>query len=212
MPNTLEHGQARAGLVTASVAHIVMHGSMKAWETLRLQLWADDGSQFAKEATGARRHGHEMEAVTAGAFWDRHPEFEIEPVGFLPYAGRNGSFIGRVGCSPDRIIRLNGRKHAGLECKSPTTDDNFQIHQVDPERFRSSKHYDQIQHSMFSTGLTRWWLAIHAGIGGDGLYTDFEFRQDKAWVSRYTARLLSFLEFMEGESVTMRRKSARDIL
>jgi hypothetical protein len=209
----LEHGKARAGLITGSIAHIIMHGRHKAWSTLKDQLWADDGSAFAAEVKGARAYGHEHEREGIDKFWDRHVEFDDVPgQAFIHYQGEHERFVGRLAVSVDSPIMLDGRVTAGLEIKSPMDKPTGKVdHRTRDQRLiiikdkienhitkpgygpQHNPHYCQIQHGLFTTKWPSWYLVVHHG----DYYWEQMFIPDRAWQTSYHERLHKFLDFYE---------------
>jgi hypothetical protein len=195
-----EHGKLRAGKVTASVAHIIDTGGMKAWQTLAKKLWSDDGTDFAKNKGGARQYGHEHEAEGAAKFWEKHPEYEIIQQPWFDYTGDITEFRGFVGASPDRIILLDGKPVGGLEIKSPTKLSNMAFH-------TPIQHYPQCAHGMLVTGLTEWVLFAHHG----DTIREYKLRRDPSWEMIYVGKLRKFLQFLNEGRKTRRRTSIDDI-
>jgi hypothetical protein len=196
------HGERRIGLLTSSVAHVVMHGSTKAWEALRCQMWAEKPEDFDnKVTTGPRAYGHEHEAEGAAKFWERHPEYELEDGGFHTYKG-DGPLKGWLGSSPDRLVTELGVVRHGLEIKSPTSPESFANHGL-------VKHYDQCQHGMLVTGLPTWWLVVHHG----EMYAECFVSANPAWQVDYLHKAQLFHRFVyEGRDVKRRKLSASDMI
>lgn len=218
MPATAEttHGQQRLGLLTSSKASVIQRGKGPAWETLRNELWAADGSEFDnKHVGGAREYGHEHEAEGAAKFWEMHPEFEIAPMGpegkppFFVCRMPGSPLDGWLASSPDRVLLgysdANGVRSfgnvAGLEIKSPTSDENFDKHTL-------IKHMDQVQHGLLVTGLPAWYLVIHHG----DRYRDWKITPHVGWQNTYMYRASRFLEFCyEGRELKRRKLSINDL-
>lgn len=198
-----EHGKARAGKITGTLAHTIMYGSAEAWETAIKDLWADDGAAFAEATSGARRHGLDYEAVGAALFWEAHPEFDIRHEPWCEYRGGERDFVGLVGVSPDRVLYVGGKRAAGLEIKSPTEERTIVTHIPrnldDP---RSNPHFSQIQHGMLCTGLRLWYLVVHF----KGQYFEFPVDYDVEWQLRYQDRLREFIRQYHGGKPKARRK------
>jgi len=197
----LEHGKARAGKITGTMAHTVMYSGQKAWDTLIKQLWTDDGTEFAEAVYGARAHGHVYEPVGAAKFWDRHPEYDHEDPKYDDYSGPIREFRGRLGYSPDRILKIDGLRVAGLEVKSPTTEDKIADHIVagDP---RGNKHFSQCQHCLLSSGLNHWYQVVHF----EDQYFEYRYDIDRVWRERYITRLREFISQLDGAAPKPKRK------
>lgn len=210
LPIESTHGEKRLGLLTSSRAHVIMHGSRRAWQGLRDALWAETAQDFDQQVkTGARGWGHEHEAEGVAKFWERHPEYEIEPGGFHTYDNPGHPLHGWLGSSPDRKLipltrtRTRGRKPPifGLEIKSPTSPENYETHRV-------AFHYDQCQHGILVTGWPGWWLAVHH----DELYKEQWIEPDMAWQESYLRRAKAFWDFAYlDKAVKRRRLSAADL-
>ena len=198
-----EHGKARAGKITGTCAHTIMYGGQKAWDTLIKNLWADDGTQFAKSVGGARGHGHEWEGVGAAKFWDRHPEYDHEDPKYLDYQGSVREFRGVLGFSPDRILTLDGLRIAGLEIKSPTDAAHLAEHiMVAGDDPRGNKHFAQCQHSLLASGLNHWYQVVHF----EDQYFEYRHDIDRIWRDRYLVKLHEFIEQLDGAAPKPRRK------
>lgn len=207
----LEHGQARAGLITASVARVVMSGGEGAWDSLVAALWADDGSDFAKASTGARGFGHEQEKVAAGKFWERHPELELDTPEFVMFKrkGFKTSHPYRLllGVSPDMGLILPSASHVvpprrigGGEIKSPTTEGTYNAYVAHMVRGKlPPEHEDQVRYSIFVTGWPGWYFVTHFG---PKLYKEMYVLPDAdqfAWEARFRPRLDAFIKlYLEG--------------
>lgn len=198
-----EHGKARAGKITGTLAHTIMYGSADAWETAIKSLWADDGTQFAEATGGARKYGIDHEAIGAAKFWEAHPEFDIQHEPWIEYSGRDRQLVGLVGVSPDRLLYVDGHRAAGLEIKSPTDAVNVAFHlprnTLDP---RSNPHFPQCQHGMLCTGLRRWYQVVHYKDQYFEIVVDF----DDDWQARYYSRLREFIAQYNGAKPKPRRK------
>lgn len=198
-----EHGKARAGKITGTLADTVMYGSAKAWETAITQLWADDGKAFAEATTGARAYGIDHESIGASLFWEQHLEYDIRHEPWVDYHGKEKRFVGLVGVSPDRMLYVDGIRRAGLEIKSPTEERTIVTHlprnPLDP---RSNPHFSQMQHGMLCTGLRRWYLVVHY----KGQYFEVPVEYDVEWQLRYQDRLIEFIEQYHGAKPKPRRK------
>lgn len=197
-----EHGQARAGKVTGTMAHTVMYGSADVWVTAIKNLWADDGTAFAESTFGARQYGIDHEKIGAAMFWMEHPELEVREEPWIEYQGRDPRFVGLVGTSPDRMLYLDGIRHSGLEIKSPTEENTIVCHLGNPDDPRSNPHFSQIQHSMLATGLRHWFLVVHH----KGQYFETRFEFDASWQQRYQERLVEFIDQYNGAKPKARRK------
>lgn len=208
------HGEQRLGLLTSSRARIIMHGSQRAWDSLRRELWSGEAADFDdKPAAGARAYGHEHEAEGAAKFWERHPEYSIEEGGFHTYQG-DGPLRGWLGSSPDRalvasgsVIRTRSRVLAGsrvlhgLEVKSPTCEKTLGHHALE-------KHIDQCQHGLLVTGWPVWWLVVHHG----EKYAEWKLLPNPAWQAEYLRKAAIFHAFCyEGRAVKRRRLSVTDL-
>lgn len=196
------HGEQRLGLLTSSKAKIIMHGSQRAWDSLRKELWAGEAADFDdKTTTGARAYGHEHEAEGAAKFWERHPEYELRKGGFHLWHQPGHPLHGWLGSSPDRLLLNALMEPRGLEIKSPTTEHNLGHHLLD-------KHLDQCQHGLLVTGLPLWWLVVHHG----DKYQEWRITPNPAWQAEYLKRALAFHRFCyEGVPVKRRRLSATDL-
>lgn len=197
----LEHGRKRAGKIGASVARTIMHGGMKSWESLIQHLWTDEGEGFLRPASRACAYGHEHEAEGAAKFWERHDEYELREVDWMPCKGR-GMFDAYCGCSPDRLlVSASGAHEAGLEIKSPTTDELCAVH-------TPAYHEDQLQHSMWATGISKWWLVVHHGT----IYREHLMLPDLRWQMDYEKRLRAFIAMLDKGTVgTVRKLSIADL-
>lgn len=204
------HGERRLGLLTSSKASIIMRGSRKAWEALRVSLWSETAESFdQKVTTGARGWGHEHEPEGVAKFWERHPEYEVEDGGFHPYDRPGHPLHGWLGSSPDRKLiplerhKVKGRVALihGLEVKSPTSPETYETHRV-------AFHNDQCQHGMLCTGWPGWWLVVHHG----ALYKEHFIEPDPVWQETYLRRATAFWNFVyEDKPVKRRRLSAADL-
>ena len=198
--NEPTHGEKRIGLLTSSVAHIIMHGSEKAWESYRTALWAADGTEFAANYGGAREYGHAHEAEGAAKFWERHNDTELTgdiQAPFYLYRSPHSTLDQWLASSPDRVVLDawgNGIR-GGLEIKSPTSPETFDIH-------TKRKHYDQCQHGLLVTKFPQWWLVVHHG----DLYKEFHLLPDKEWQDRYLERAEKFLAYTYEDKPVVRRK------
>lgn len=189
--NTLEHGLMRAGKVGASMAHDIVHGGARRWESLIIKLMTDDGTSFGNAVGGARGHGHEYEEDGVAKFWDRHAHFDVEPAMWIEWDGNP-----LVGCSPDRLLRdttvvveptfLAPITH-GLEVKSPISSGPVDAHKALAHP-SLSEHYAQCQHSIMVTGLP-WWLVVHFG----DQYYEALIERDDTWIADYRIKLDRFL-------------------
>lgn len=198
-----EHGKARAGKITGTCAHTIMYGSQSAWDTLINQLWADDGTQFAEAVGGARGHGHDWESVGAAKFWDRHPEYDHEDPKYADYSGPIREFRGMLGYSPDRILKLDGLRIAGLEIKSPTCAENVAYHIIAPGADpRGNVHFSQCQHSLLASGLNHWYQVVHF----EEQYFEYRHDIDGPWRERYIAKLHEFIRQYNGAKPKPRRR------
>lgn len=208
-----EHGKARAGKVTASVAHTIMRGSFDAWKSLKALLWADDGSDFATAVGGARGHGLKFESVGLGLFWERHPDYLIEKGRFMPFKAKgyraDHPYRRLLGFSPDALATalLTGKRLAGVEVKSPASEERFNALKEEAgipkgERFSSMKHKpvipkefrDQVLFSLWASGLEAWWLVVHY----EGEYFECYVRRDSDlawWVPRFRPKMDAFIKF-----------------
>lgn len=196
-----EHGKARAGKITGTLAHTVMYGGADAWATAINNLWADTGEAFAASVGGARGHGIEFESVGASKFWVQHPEYDVRHEPYVDYRGASTIFRGLVGVSPDRVLYMDGLRHAGLEVKSPTEVDHISDHLVvgDP---RGSKHFCQCQHGMMVLGVPQWFLVVHF----EEQYFEYRYEYDSNWQDRYQSRLAEFILQFNGAKPKERRK------
>lgn len=194
------HGEKRLGMLTSSVASIIMRGGDAAWQSLRNQLWTATAEEFDSTTTGAREYGHEHEAEGVGKFFMRHPEVSgIEPGGFHVYAGE-GPLAGWVGSSPDRKVILP-ESITGLEIKSPLSPADMASHTV-------LAHRDQCQHGLLVTGWSWWWLVVHHGEH----YVEHKLFPDPSWQARYLSRAEKFLAYAyKGTPVKRRKFSIKDI-
>jgi hypothetical protein len=216
MPATAEttHGQQRLGLLTSSKASVIARGKQPAWESLRDELWAADGSEFDnKQVGGAREYGHEHEAEGAAKFWLSHPQYEIQQFGpdgkppFFVYRMPSSPLDGWLASSPDFVLvdammgPTSEQVVAGLEIKSPTKAENMGAH-------NDRTHYDQCQHGMLVTGLPLWFLFVHHG----DLSQSYTIRPDLAWQQRYLERATKFIAFCyEGRELKRRKLSINDL-
>lgn len=197
-----EHGKARAGKITGTLAHTVMYGGQQAWDTAINNLWADDGSAFAEATYGARAHGHEFEAVGAAKFWMEHPEFDIRHEPYFDYRGPLMEFRGVVGVSPDRTLYLNGLLSSGLEVKSPTDEETIASHLFNPDNPRSNPHFAQVQHGMLVCHVDHWYQVVHY----QEQYFESMVQFDGPWMSRYADRLREFIRQYHGAAPKPKRK------
>lgn len=200
--NREEHGKARAGKITGTLAHTVMYGGPKAWANAITNLWADDGSKYAEATTGARAYGLDHEAVGASLFWEHHPEFDIWDGGFHNYQGDIKEFRGMLGVSPDRLLAQNGKIVAGLEIKSPTGPQHIPYHAPTGTDETSNPHYPQIQHGMLVMDLPIWWQVVHY----KRTYINFIVHRNEDWLAKYTKRLHAFIAQYEGSKPQPRRR------
>ena len=212
--NTLEHGKLRAGCVTASVAHTISTGSLRAWNTLIKNLWADDGEAFAEATGGARAFGHEHEDEGVAKFWERHPEYIIHKEPWFAYQGEMKDLVGYVGASPDRILydlsdEVICVPRAGLEVKSPTSSYRMSAHTTPAGKdSRFNPHYAQCQQGMLVTGLRAWWFVAHFGAHD---YVEEKIAWDQEWMERYIPKLRHFLGMLNEGKGTRRKMRLSDI-
>lgn len=203
MSDDMTHGERRLGLLTSSRAHVIMRGSRQAWEKLRAELWTQSAHDFDQQVkTGARGWGHEHEAEGAAKFWERHPEYEVQPGDFHPYQQPGHPLHGWLGSSPDRkLLRVGLAQPHGLEIKSPTSAENYDKHRV-------ANHYDQCQHGMLCTRWPAWWLVVHYG----ELYKEECLLPDLKWQAEYLRKAALFWRLTyEDQPVKRRRLSATDL-
>jgi hypothetical protein len=205
-----EQGKLRAGKITGSVAHTIMHGCMKSWETLKAKLWADDGSGFVQYHGKAAEYGHAHEQEGIDKFWERHPEFdELPGQAWIEYKGMDRRLMGMVGVSIDSPIMEDKHTVAGLEIKSPTSERTFCTH-ITPPGFgpEANPHYCQIQHGLFTTNWGSWYLVVHLA----DHYFEQRFDADLEWQFRYTNRLHKFLDFYDdGKPLKVRKLKVSDL-
>jgi hypothetical protein len=208
-----QHGKAREYMVTASMAKTIMHGGLRAWQTLITEIWKGDDGSFAASTGGAREFGHEMEDDGAAKFWDRHPEYEIRTELWFEYASvEYADLIGHIGCSPDRTLWGVGprpRRQLGLEIKSPTMPETFHKHVLPVNQpIAKHPHFDQCQHSLLVTGLPGWWQVTHCG---NDLYREVLITPSKKWRAKYIPKLRHFLAMMNEGQGTKRRMKLSDL-
>lgn len=211
------HGEARSGMITASVASTIMGGGAKAWETLIRNLWADDGSDFASTTNDARGFGHEHECVGRSLYWERHPRFEIDDPKFVPFARRgfkpSHPYRRLLACSPDFGVLVDGRRKGGGEVKSPTSLEVFNTYNAHASRGKvPPEHVDQVFFSMWITGWNAWAFVTHF----EGRYAEAVITsQDPmflAWVARFRPKLDAFIsEYMDGEKPERDKLSAKSL-
>ncbi len=211
--NTLAHGQARAGLVTASIASVIMRGGQGAWDTLSKKLWADDGTEFAAPVGGARQHGHVMEKVGSAKWWADNPEYDLEAGEFIEYAGRRQRWRGHLGISPDgRIVDTTSRKMLkGLEVKSPVEYEKYCL--LRDEMLRTAEppdeHRDQVYFSIMVARIPWVYLVHSTSEGHEDEYAAMEFPLDNlsttGWFDRFEPRLDAFLKFHHEGAAPVRR-------
>lgn len=206
------HGEQRAGLITATDAKTIMSGGAAAWETLIAAKWADDGSDFATAIGGARGHGHEQEPLGRAKFWERHPEYEIEAPGLVPF-GRRGftkdhPYRRLLACSPDGKLIARSCKIGhppvvtyGLEVKSPVEEGTFLAYNADLSRRTVPMiHVEQVRFSLWITGWDGWHYAIHHGERYAELLVTPDSPEQQAWIKRFRPRLDAFItQYLAGQ-------------
>lgn len=176
------HGEQRLGILTSSQASVIMHGSLRAWESLSKRLWTEDAGQFDhSQGTPAMRYGHEHEAEGAAKFWERHPEVERMLSNQFYTRGLRGV---PLGSSPDRVLVLRNLVVEGLEIKSPTRADMLDAHLL-------RHHRDQCQHGLLVTRFPVWHLYVFFG----DEFRDTEVLPDKNWQRAYAKRAKAFWKF-----------------
>ncbi len=195
------HGQQRAGLITASIASVIMRGSDQAWETLIRNLWADDGSEFAMATGGARAHGHLQEPVGRSKFWERHPEFDFQTVELQPFSRpgfpKSHRYRRLLGCSPDgQLIDVrSGRVAGGIEVKSPVDKGTFDAYNAEIARRRlPHAHADQVRFSLWARAWPCWWYVVHHEDDYAELCVRPGTPEQIDWVARFRPRLDAFLD------------------
>lgn len=202
----VEHGKARAGKITGTLAHTIMYGGADAWATAIKNLWADTGEMFANTGgIAACAHGHLYEGVGAAKFWERHPEYIMENQPYWDYRGPLKQLRGFVGTSPDRVLIHEDRHiiEAGLEVKSPTEEKKIVEHlPKNPADVRSNPHFAQCQHGMLVLGVSHWYQVVHF----EEQYFEIHMTSDTAWQARYLLRLCDFIRQYEGGKPTPKRK------
>jgi hypothetical protein len=159
-PGSDEWRQARIGIPTASGAHRIVTAGGKlssqrdsylcelAAERL-LGTWLDtDAGDFAARGTAL-----EPQAV---AFYELLTNADTIPGGFCT------TDDGRAGCSPDRLVLVDGKPLRGLEikCPKPSTHVGYLLNQD-----HDAKYKTQVQYSLWVSGLQSWDIvSYHPGM------------------------------------------------
>lgn len=216
--NRVDHGKARAGLITGTCAYTIMHGTQKSWRTLSDNLWADDGSQFAVTVrSGPRAYGHAQEVTARGLLWEEFPYHDIEPCGFVPcHRGdpRLRSISRYLGVSPDGALYTSQNMPMMVkrtldhyaEIKSPTSPEQYESYKryVDLDEVPPA-HEDQVQHGILVSGVKEWIFATHY----QGMRCWCRVQEDDEWQARYLPRLCAFIRFYtEGKKPTRLRAAS----
>lgn len=178
---TVEHAQRRLGLLTSSAAKIVMHGSERAWKSLSQKLWTERPEDFNRALSMATEYGHAHEAEGAAKFWESHPWVEsMREDTFFTLRAQNAP----LGSSPDRVLLAGDSQMFGLEIKSPTSDANFDSHNL-------KAHFDQCQHGMLVTGFKAWYLFVHL----HDRVAEWKLEPDARWQEQYLKRAEAFWKY-----------------
>lgn len=150
--------QARLGVISASRASDLIakdrsgKGPGKSRRTYLRQLVAEvaTGGQKDQGSFKQTEHGHAHEA-TAREMFAFHVGAPVHQVPFI-----YGDISMRYGCSPDGIVD----EQSGVEIKNPYDTAIFLDFLLDGEI--KPEYIEQIQFSMFCTGLPYWHMAMHA--------------------------------------------------
>lgn len=208
-----EHGARRAGLITASIARVVMHGGAGAWDTLVQELFADTGERFAAPSVGACAHGHRMEPIAKAKFWERNPGMDIDEPDFERFQRRGYAkdhpYRQLLACSPDfGVLSLQGQRLGGGEVKSPVDVSTYYVYASSMQRGKlPHEHEDQVRFSLFVTGWETWYFVTHHGELYEQLPVYNGTEAQKAWESRFKPRVDAFIDlYLHG------RRAERDKL
>lgn len=165
-----EHAQSRQHCLTASRAKRLLSENYKTWNTLAKEMRAEQRVLGqAPKSIPSLHWGVEHEPWLRAEVWERHPEWEIEPVEFQTMVSRGAISTGfpqilmpHVGASPDGRISPAGW---GYEGKCPY---DAEIHARYLEHGGVPPEYvPQVQWSMWVTGWPKWVFA-----SGDPRRTD----------------------------------------
>lgn len=155
-----EHGQARSGRLTGSMAHDLMHGSWRAWNTLLENIRNPRpfyGLEDAPNMPAPLAWGQTHEREAAGKFWELHPELEVHDPRFLRYHDKDHHLrYERLGVSPDRMLSPAGQDGytEGLEIKCPYQQAIF--YEYANANYVPQIYKAQCYFGMLVSGLTTW--------------------------------------------------------
>ena len=153
----------RAGKISASRFHAVLHGSRIArsryLEELRqaseLKHGATPGFEVNGSVSASTQWGHTYEPMarsTVALVLGRQGLTVHHRVGWIPH-----SLYTEVGCSPDGLVERDGAIVAGLEIKCPYDPGVHALTVV--YGWPVDKYEAQVQGSLWVTGLPRWYFA-----------------------------------------------------
>jgi len=213
-----EHGTARSGLITASIASVIMKGGEGAWDTLIRNLWSDDGSDFTVASGGARAFGLEHECVGRSLFWERHAKLEIDDPKFVHFSRKgfrtNHPYRRLLACSPDLgVLNPDGSRWGGGEIKSPTSIEVYTGYTVYTSRDTvPPEHVDQVFFSMWVTGWENWVFATHFNERYAETITTNQSPRFQAWVKSFRPKLDAFIAaYLEGKKPERDKLSASSL-
>lgn len=208
-----EHGKAREGRLTSSLAVRLMAGypnparPLKSWNTLLRDIrnprpFFDLGPNTPAPLAWGTTH----EPRAAAVFWDRHPEFDVHDPRFVRYHDPDHPLLyPYAGDSPDRMISLAGSAEwiAPLELKCPYQQE---IHWGYLKARKIPAEYKaQCYWHMMVTGLPQVYFASYDPRMTDPDHQYFEIlvRQDEdsAYAAAMLDRAVAFLEVLDSGDV-----------
>lgn len=184
-----EHGRAREGRLTGSMAKRLMSGDYRTWNRLLQEIRSPRPFYDRDQGPPAIQWGHRYEPMAAALFWEAHPELNMHDPVFVPYHDPEDPLSRYVGVSPDRMISELGSGEqwvAGYEGKAPYSQERhwwtITNDVIPPE------HYPQCCFGMLVAGLRRWWFTSFDPRLPEG-DPDRLFEYQVAWDDDYMQRM-----------------------
>lgn len=153
-----EHGKARAGRISSSVAKLLITGTQKSWERLARHL--DDPDPFYQSTSGPMAEGVKNEGKIAAKFYfNRCQQIgEVDNPTVVYHHDQDHPFRDLIIASPDRVI-----DGIPLECKWATKPERW-AKLTEPMHigYLPTEHRDQVEWQMWVMGVHRAWFAVGA--------------------------------------------------
>jgi len=150
-----QHGEARAGRITSSVAGLLLTGSKASWEKLARHL--DVPPPFHEARGGALLEGVKNEPIIARRFLQRHPEVTAltNPTLVYHHDPKHPHFD-LIASSPDRMA-----DGIPVEIKHATKAERFtKLTRHFNNRAVPGEHLSQVTWHAWMTGTNRCWFVV----------------------------------------------------